>query len=156
MRPRAGQLQIVHWQGSPWITASCSTHRPLPKHPEKPQRQACICASSVSRHSPVQLEVQLKASLMLQEGAPLQLNMWGINIYTGGHYDHYIVNYFGFSKGPAPEGTFDVPDFCPTKPEPGNQMTPHHRQAGLGAQLRRLLPNAHSGEHCSATQARAS
>ena len=66
--------------------------------------------------------------------------MWGINIYTGGHYDHYIVDYFGFQAQPAPPATFDVPEFCPKTPEPGQQMTPHHKQAGVHAQLRRLLP----------------
>ena len=81
----------------------------------------------------------------MQAGAPLQLNMWGINIYTGGHYDHYIVDYFGFQAQPASPATFDVPEFCPRTPEPGQQMTPHHKQAGLHAQLRRLLPNAYSG-----------
>ena len=74
------------------------------------------------------------------------LNMWGINLYTGGHYDNYIVNYYGYREGPAPEGTFDKPDICPDKPEPGDGLTPHHKQAGVHAQIRRMLPNPHHGE----------
>ena len=74
------------------------------------------------------------------------LNMWGINLYTGGHYDNYIVNYYGYREGPAPEGTFDKPDICPDKPEPGEGLTPHHKQAGVHAQIRRMLPNPHHGE----------
>ena len=81
-----------------------------------------------------------------QEGAPLMLNMWGINIYTGGHYDNYIVNYYDYREGPAPPGTFDKPAICPDKPEPEDAQTPHHKQAGIHAQIRRMLPNRHQGE----------
>ena len=81
-----------------------------------------------------------------QEGAPLMLNMWGINIYTGGHYDNYVVNYYGYRQGPAPPGTFNKPAICPDKPEPENALTPHHKQAGIQAQIRRMLPNRHHGD----------
>ena len=89
---------------------------------------------------------------------PLLLNMWGINIYTGGHYDNYVVNYYGYREGPAPAGTFDKPHICPDKPEPEDELTPHHKQAGLHAQIRRMLPNPHHGErlrqpHCQCRSA---
>ena len=86
---------------------------------------------------------------------PLLLNMWGINIYTGGHYDNYVVNYYGYREGPAPAGTFNKPHICPDKPDPEDELTPHHKQAGLHAQIRRMLPNPHHGEHLASRIANA-
>ncbi|KAK9819683.1 hypothetical protein WJX72_001073 [[Myrmecia] bisecta] len=78
-----------------------------------------------------------------KEGAPLQLHMWGINLYTGGHFDEWISTYTDFKAGPLAEDVWSVPDFCPKEP---SVMLPQHRETGLTADLRRMLPNAHYGD----------
>ncbi|KAL4527330.1 hypothetical protein Ndes2526B_g08970 [Nannochloris sp. 'desiccata'] len=49
-------------------------------------------------------------------GHPLELNMVGVNLYTGGHKDHYNAYYYNYeaitsgdSGSRFPEGTFDPP-----------------------------------------------
>ena len=36
-----------------------------------------------------------------QDGAPLRLNMWGFNLYTEGHFDLYIADYYDFKVSAA-------------------------------------------------------
>ncbi len=51
-------------------------------------------------------------------------------------------------EGPIDEQEFDVPSFCPEKPEPGGVFSSarHLRNMGGLARMRSLLPNAHYGE----------
>lgn len=37
---------------------------------------------------------------VLQDGAPLRLNMWGFNLYTDGHFDLYIADYYDYKVSP--------------------------------------------------------
>ena len=74
---------------------------------------------------------------------PLELNMWGINLYTGGHFDNYIVHYFDYQPGPQADTLFAKPDICHGKPElPAQQSGWRH---DLQAQIRSLLPNPYHG-----------
>ncbi|CAL8460756.1 g287 [Coccomyxa elongata] len=84
-----------------------------------------------------------------KDGNPLRLNMWGVNLYTGGHFDLYISDYFDYKAGEIDEQEFDVPSFCPEKPdpdEPGSNGGRFHRNMGGIARMRSLLPNAHYGD----------
>ena len=36
-----------------------------------------------------------------QDGAPLRLNMWGFNLYTEGHFDLYIADYYDYKVSAA-------------------------------------------------------
>ncbi len=55
---------------------------------------------------------------------PLRLFMWGKNLFTDGHFDAYIVDYYNYVPGPAPEDTWSVPDICPKHLSPENQASP--------------------------------
>ena len=41
-------------------------------------------------------DAAVEASCCVQDGAPLRLNMWGVNLYTGGHFDLYVADYFDY------------------------------------------------------------
>lgn len=118
--------------------------------------------------------------------------MWGVNLYTGGHFDLYVADYFDYKvsrcspqlaasllvllvnflavhpcivtgwhadlamtvllgdeqAGEIDDQEFDVPSFCPEKPdpdEPGSNGGRFHRNMGGLARMRSLLPNAHYG-----------
>lgn len=45
-------------------------------------------------------------------GAPKELRMWGINLYTGGHFDDYRVEYTHYNSHSIPDDVF--------KFDPGN------------------------------------
>ena len=38
--------------------------------------------------------------MLLQDGSPLRLNMWGFNLYTDGHFDLYIADYYDYKVRP--------------------------------------------------------
>ena len=45
------------------------------------------------------------------DGLPVELNMLGVNLYTGGHKDNYVAYYYGYEEVSAfPDGTFEAPD----------------------------------------------
>lgn len=83
----------------------------------------------------------------VQEGVPLRLDMWGVNLYTGGHFDRYIADYHGFEPGPAPAKTFAIPEYCPQHPTAVDAYIMRHQMAqnGLLRHLYAMLPNQHSG-----------
>jgi cathepsin L len=94
-------------------------------------------------------------------GHPLELNMIGINLYTGGHKDNYIASYYNYEDvskdGDAfPEGTFDPPvdvECTDAEPDAAAAVT-----AGSGASttsrystifltfMRHALPSVHYGK----------
>ena len=46
-------------------------------------------------------------------GAPVKLDMRGLNWFSGGHWDHYIAEFYEFAAAPAlPPGLFEVPAVC--------------------------------------------
>lgn len=79
----------------------------------------------------------------MQDNTPLRLFMWGKNLYTGGHYDAYIVDYSAYKPGASPEDTWAVPDICPKDPEPANVASKHGHWL---AKLRSVLPSTHYGK----------
>ena len=78
-----------------------------------------------------------------QDDEPLELDMWGINLYTGGHYDNYIVHYTSYRAGSIPEAVFSKPDLCAEKPVLAH-VTEGWRH-DLHAQIASFLPNAYYG-----------
>lgn len=89
----------------------------------------------------------LTRDLLLQKGAPLRLHMWGINLYTGGHFDDYIADYYGFEPGPPEANVYNVPDYCPPHPSTAESYVVRHqmRQNGVLRHLHAMLPNPHYG-----------
>jgi hypothetical protein len=50
---------------------------------------------------------------------PLRLDMWGVNWFSGGHWDHYVAEFYEFEAHPAfANGAFDVPELCDGAPLP--------------------------------------
>jgi cathepsin L len=78
-----------------------------------------------------------------KDGAPVKLDIWGINPYTGGHFDHYVARYSSWQAGGLDEIVFDKPPHC--KPEGVDVMA---RRPGLDlrTELLSLLPPAHHGD----------
>lgn len=47
------------------------------------------------------------------DGTPVRLDMWGTNWFTGGHWDHYIAEFYDFEADPAfDDATFAMPPVC--------------------------------------------
>lgn len=44
------------------------------------------------------------------QSAPVKLHMWGVNLYTGGHFDEYVVNYYNYKPGPIDDKIWEVPE----------------------------------------------
>lgn len=53
------------------------------------------------------------------------------------------MRWWGLQPGEIEEQEFDVPSFCPDKPEPDSNR--FHKKIGGLARMRSLLPNAHYG-----------
>lgn len=81
---------------------------------------------------------------VLQDGTPLRLYMWGKNLFTGGHFDAYIVDYYDYQPGSIDEDIFSVPDNCPKKLSP--DLSPNFGKAHWHTKLRAMLPSRHYGE----------
>lgn len=74
---------------------------------------------------------------------PLALDMWGVNLYTGGHYDNYVVRYTSYRAGPIPEAVFQKPDLCAAKTLLAARAEGWRHD--LHAQVASLLPNPYYG-----------
>lgn len=58
-------------------------------------------------------------------GHPVQLLMTGVNLFTGSHYDHWVIDYYNYSTESIPDSEFDVPDICKTaEPLPAKYQVP--------------------------------
>lgn len=42
------------------------------------------------------------------DGAPFELRMWGINLFTGGHFDDYRVRFTGYDAQPLKGAAFAI------------------------------------------------
>lgn len=67
------------------------------------------------------------------DGVPKKLDVWGINPYTGGHFDHYIATYSGFQPGDIDASVFEPPHLC-------KDRTLSHKGAEGARGARGLLP----------------
>ena len=66
-------------------------------------------------------------------------------IVAGSHADFGMTVWRGVEQaGEIDEQEFDVPSFCPEKPDPGFASRFHKNTGGL-AKMRALLPNAQYG-----------
>lgn len=68
--------------------------------------------------------------------------MWGKNLYTGGHFDAYVVDYSDYKPGSIPEDTWEVPQICPSEVGPENAAA---QSSHWLTKLRSVLPNVHFG-----------
>lgn len=84
---------------------------------------------------------------LLQDGAPLQFHMHGVELYSGSHFDDWISDITSWRPGPIDEDQWRVPDFCnqPQQAE-AEQAQRHHLDASLAMEVARQLPNPHFGE----------
>ena len=78
----------------------------------------------------------------MQDGTPLRLYMWGANLFTGGHFDAYIVDYYDYKPGAIDADVFSVPDMCPRKISPDLLAKKSHWLA----HVRSIFPSPHFGE----------
>lgn len=69
--------------------------------------------------------------------------MWGKNLYTEGHYDNYVVDYYDYKPGPIPDEVWTVPDICPKHVQPEDGTI---KQAHWLSKLRSVLPSTHFGK----------
>ena len=78
------------------------------------------------------------------DGTPLELNMLGVNLYTGGHKDRYIAYYHSYEEVESfPQGTFDPPAEVNCDGDlDGLAATARSRPAQV---FRSLMPNVHWG-----------
>jgi len=80
------------------------------------------------------------------DGAPVKLDIWGINPYTGGHFDHYIARYYDFHAGDLDASVFEAPELC----KEAGLRSVQHTARGLGQDLRSellaFLPPAFHGD----------
>ena len=88
----------------------------------------------------------IQVAKYVQDDVPLRLSMWGTNLFTQGHFDAYIVDYYDYRPVPAAAETWAVPDICPSQPEPENAAT---KRSHWLAEIRSVLPSTHFGEQCS-------
>eukprot|EP00891_Asterochloris_glomerata_P000653 jgi/Astpho2/653/Aster-x0947 len=77
------------------------------------------------------------------EDAPLELHMWGTNLYTGGHYDEYVADFHDWRPGPIDDEVWETPDVCRDHPD---AMQAHHVDSGLRLEMARQAPNRHWGD----------
>lgn len=68
--------------------------------------------------------------------------MWGPQLFTGGHFDAYILDYYDYQPGAVNDDVFSVPEMCPKKISPDVAVQKTHWLA----QVRSILPNAHFGK----------
>lgn len=81
------------------------------------------------------------------DGYPLELNMVGVNLYTGGHKDNYIAYFYNYQPvDEFPEGAFDPPmDVECTDAEP-DMITNVFSSHRLVHHFRSFMPNVHWGD----------
>jgi hypothetical protein len=77
------------------------------------------------------------------DGAPIKLDVWGINPYTGGHFDHYIANYHEWETD-VDAAAFDKPDMC--KDDAVVEYAARRPGLDLRSELMSLLPPAFYGD----------
>ena len=91
------------------------------------------------------LKAQITNCWFLQDGTiPLRLYMWGKNLFTGGHFDAYVVDYYDYKPGPPADEVFSVPDYCPTNISP--DLSPNQQESHWISRVRAALPSQHFGK----------
>lgn len=81
-----------------------------------------------------------------RDGNPLELNMLGINLYTGGHKDLYIAYYYDYEEVSSfPEGTFDRPSGLECSPATPDMVTGSWGSKTMSLLLN-IMPNIHWGD----------
>ena len=86
-----------------------------------------------------------------KDGNPLELNMLGVNLYTGGHKDLYIAYYHDYKEvSTFPDGTFDPPSKWECSPATPDFLTGNNSMGRWKSKtmtlLRNILPNVHWGD----------
>lgn len=79
----------------------------------------------------------------LQDNTPLQLHMWGVDLYMNSHFDDWIVDINSWRPGTIDEGNWAVPHFC--KQSEAQEMQRHHLDSSLAMEVARQMPNPHHG-----------
>ena len=80
----------------------------------------------------------------LQDETPLQLHMYGVDLYMNSHFDDWIVDISSWRPGPIDEENWRVPYFC--NQVEAEDMQRHHLDSSLAMEVAKQLPNPHSGE----------
>jgi len=86
----------------------------------------------------------------VQDEAPLQLYMHGVDLYMNSHFDVWIVDINQWRPGPIDEENWGVPDFCHQGEV--EELQRHQLDSSLAMEVAKQLPNVHFGElayvHC--------
>eukprot|EP00884_Botryococcus_braunii_P018854 jgi/Botrbrau1/5652/Bobra.55_1s0040.1 len=77
-----------------------------------------------------------------ETGEPVQLLMTGVNLFTGSHYDHWIIDYYNFSAGHIPDAEFEIPEICKN----AQALPPKYQASSMLAKARSLFPTRHHGD----------
>ncbi len=82
--------------------------------------------------------------LAVQDEAPLQLYMHGVDLYMNSHFDVWIVDIDQWRPGPIDEDNWRVPDFCHHGEV--EELQRHQLDSSLAMEVAKQLPNLHFGE----------
>ena len=82
--------------------------------------------------------------LAVQDEAPLQLYMHGVDLYMNSHFDVWIVDIDQWKPGPIDEDNWRVPDFC--HQGEFEELQRHQLDSSLVMEVAKQLPNPHFGE----------
>ena len=80
----------------------------------------------------------------VQDEAPLQLYMHGVDLYMNSHFDVWIVDIDQWRPGPIDEQNWRVPDFCHQGEV--EELQRHQLDSSLAMEVAKQLPNLHFGD----------
>ncbi len=109
-----------------------------------PCRWACHWCSYLGKNQTFHVPSCQQAPLAVQDEAPLQLYMHGVDLYMNSHFDVWIVDISQWRPGPIDEENWRVPDFC----HQGEieELQRHKLDSSLAMEVAKQLPNLHFGE----------
>ncbi len=85
-----------------------------------------------------------RGPLAVQDEAPLQLYMHGVDLYMNSHFDVWIVDIDQWRPGPIDEQNWRVPDFCHQGEV--EELQRHQLDSSLAMEVAKQLPNLHFGD----------
>ena len=79
-------------------------------------------------------------------GIPLRLHMHGTELFTGAHFDEWVVDYIDFSPDVPDASVFDMPDTCSASDSSSSSpFINAHSHKGASARARLMVPMVHYG-----------
>lgn len=76
-----------------------------------------------------------------EAGTPLRLSMIGQDIFSGSHYDEYIVDFLSFTPGVPDDSVFAIPNACND-----DNIIKQHGMSPLALQVKQIIPRVIAGD----------